>query len=125
MRSDVPENELTGVKTAQGPFTIGAVGGVQVMARDAWMVKVKMTDGPQEVIECLTVDRVTSDFPRIDLTEATTAIKSSAPQNAHHRMMSYLGWWSSSYSAWHKVQCLISGSNPHDAQSQCLLSEKF
>ena len=25
--------------------------------------------------------RVTSDFPRIDLTEATTAIKSSAPQN--------------------------------------------
>ena len=81
MRSDVPENELIGVKTAQGPFPIGAVGGVQVMARDAWMVKVKMTDGPQEVIECLTVDRVTSDFPRIDLTEATTAIKSSAPQN--------------------------------------------
>ena len=81
MRSDVPENELTGVKTAQGPFPIGAVGGVQVMARDAWMVKVKMTDGPQEVIECLTVDRVTSDFPRIDLTEATTAIKASAPQN--------------------------------------------
>ena len=45
------------------------------------MIKVKMTDGPQEVIECLTVDRVTSDFPRIDLTEATTAIKASAPQN--------------------------------------------
>ena len=36
MKDGVPGQELEGVRVQQGPFTIGAVGGVQVIARDAW-----------------------------------------------------------------------------------------
>ena len=53
MKDGVPGQELEGVRVQQGPFTIGAVGGVQVMAKDAWMVKIKMIDGGCHVLEGL------------------------------------------------------------------------
>ena len=44
MKEGVPGKELEGVKVAHGPFVIGAVGDMKVVARDAWMVKSKMKD---------------------------------------------------------------------------------
>ena len=81
MKDDVPGVQLEGVKVQQGPFAIGAVGGVQVMANDAWMVKVKMSDGACHVLEGLSVDRVTSNFPTVQLSDAVKAVKASKPQD--------------------------------------------
>ena len=81
MKDGVPGVELEGIKVQQGPFVIGAVGGVQVMAMDAWMVKVKMMDGGCHVLEGLSVNKVTSDFPKVDLTQAINAVKSSKPED--------------------------------------------
>ena len=77
MKDSVPGVELQGVKVKQGPFAIGAVGGVEVMAKDAWMVKVKMSDGGCHVLEGLSIERVTSDFPTVQLSEAVKAVKAS------------------------------------------------
>ena len=79
MKDGVPGKELEGVRVAHGPFTIGAVGDSKVMARDAWMVKCKMIDGSCQILEGLTVDRVTSSFPTVSLIEAVTAVKSDQP----------------------------------------------
>ena len=81
LEDGVPGNELEGVKVANGPFVIGAVGGVKVMARDAWMVKCKMMGGGSQVLEGLTVDKVTSCFPTVNLDVAVKAVKSSQPGN--------------------------------------------
>ena len=82
MDKEVPETgECEGVKVAHGPFSIGAIAGVQVMAKDAWMLKLKMADGSVQLLEGLSVDRVTSDFPRINLTVATKAVKADQPKN--------------------------------------------
>ena len=79
LKDGVPGHELEGVKVQQGPFAIGAVGGVQVMAKDAWMVKCKMADGGCHVLEGLSVDKVTSIFPTVRLSDAVIAVKSSKP----------------------------------------------
>ena len=81
MKHGVPGHELEGVKVQQGPFVIGAVAGVQVMARDAWMVKMKMLDGCCQVLEGLTVDQVTTEFPIVNLTEAVNAVKTDKPSD--------------------------------------------
>ena len=82
MDKAVPEGgECEGVKVAQGPFIIGAIAGVQVRARDAWMIKVKMADSSVQILEGLSVDRVTSDFPSIKLVEATKVVKDSQPED--------------------------------------------
>ena len=77
----VPGKELDGVKVAHGPFSIGAVGGTQVLAQDAWMVKIKMLDGSYQILEGLTVQKVTAEFPVIDVTEAVKAVKDSKPSD--------------------------------------------
>ena len=81
LKEGIPGKELEGVKVANGPFVIGAVGDMKVMARDAWMVKCKMMDGGCQVLEGLTVDKVTSKFPRVNLDAAVKAVKSSQPGN--------------------------------------------
>ena len=49
------------------------------MARDTWMVKLRMSDGGCHVLEGLSVDKVTSEFPIIKLTGAVKAVKNSKP----------------------------------------------
>ena len=81
MHESIPGKELEGVKVAQGPFVIGAVGGVKVMAQDAWMVKINMMDGSCQVLEGLSVEKVTSEFPEVNLTEAVKVVKASKPKD--------------------------------------------
>ena len=90
MKEGVPGKELEGVKVAHGPFVIGAVGDMKVIARDAWMVKCKMMDGGCQVLEGLTVDKVTSDFPRINLDEAVRAVLRPQPIKRRQRKCALL-----------------------------------
>ena len=81
LKEGVPEKEMEGVRVAAGPFVIGAVGGVKLMANDAWMVKCKMFDGISQVLEGLTVNQVTSCFPKVCLDDAIAEIKGDDKQN--------------------------------------------
>ena len=81
LKEGVPGKELEGIRVASGPFVIGAVGGVKLMANAAWMVKCKMFDGVSQVLEGLSVNQVTSDFPNVCLDEAIAAIKGDDKQN--------------------------------------------
>ena len=50
------------------------------MAKDAWMVKIKMMDGSCQVLEGLSVEKVTTEFPEISIKAAVNEVKSSKPK---------------------------------------------
>ena len=77
----IPGNQLRGQLVCRGPFSIGGVGGLTAKANDEWVASVKRADGKIQLVQGLTVDRVTSDFPMIDLAVAVSDIKSDEPSN--------------------------------------------
>ena len=71
-----PEN-LYGIRTKKGPKPLGAVGGITVMGGNTWAYQPLTNRGSREVLIGIEVPRVTTDFPMVDLQEATHEIKSS------------------------------------------------
>ena len=82
MKNGVPGDELKGTLVQEGPFDIGGVGGAKVQALSEWVVLLDRDDGRKQIVQGLTVNRVTSDFPMIDLTEAVNAVKNDAGDNS-------------------------------------------
>ena len=80
-KEGIPGGQLRGQLVAKGPFNIGGVGGLCTTALDEWIVSVPRTDGDTQLIQGLTVPRVTSDFPLINLTAAVKEIKDDDPEN--------------------------------------------
>ena len=80
-KSGVPGTELKGQLVARGPFNIGGVGGLTTTAEDEWAVLMPRTDGRKQLIQGLTVPRITSDFPFIALDAAVEALKKDDPSN--------------------------------------------
>ena len=74
-QADIPISELQSQLTAKGPFSIGGVGGLTTTALDEWIVMVPRADGRKQLIQGLTVPRVTCDFPLISLEEAVAEVK--------------------------------------------------
>ena len=79
-KEGTPEN-LYGVKTRTGPFPLGAVGDTTVWGSDEWACQPMTVRGHREVLIGLCVSKITSNFPRINLKEATAEIKASVPNN--------------------------------------------
>ena len=77
----VPRVELEGELTRPGPLTIGAVGGVPVTARDEWACLIDLQNGNQQVLQGVAVDKITSDFPSVQLGEAVKDVKGSHPKD--------------------------------------------
>ena len=69
-KDGIPGGQLRGQMVTKGPFNIGGVGGLSTQALDEWLVTVPRTDGKRQLIQGLTVPRVTSDFPMINLIAA-------------------------------------------------------
>ena len=80
-KEGVPGTELNGKIIAKGPFVIGGVAGIEVQARDEWLVSVERTDGYRQLIKGLTVDKVTCDFPMVDVDKAVSEVKRDKPGN--------------------------------------------
>ena len=80
-QADIPITEFKGQLTAKGPFCIGGVGGLTTSALDEWVVMVPRTDGRKQLIQGLTVPRVTCDFPLISLGAAVQEVKAGDPDN--------------------------------------------
>ena len=79
-KQGTPEN-LYGVKTRTGPFALGAVGDTTVWGGDEWACQPMTTRGHREILIGLCVPKITSNFPRVSLKEATAELKSSDPEN--------------------------------------------
>ena len=77
----IPGEQLRGQVVMKGPFTIGGIGGLQTVANDEWVVSVLRADGKKQLIQGLTVERITSDFPQINLETAVREVKEDDPNN--------------------------------------------
>ena len=82
LRDGIPGNELKGTLVQEGPFDIGGVGGARVQANSEWVVLLDREDGRKQIVQALTVDRVTTDFPMMNLTEAVNDVKKDDPNNS-------------------------------------------
>ena len=82
-KEGIPGKQLRGQLVAKGPFNIGGVAGLTTKALDEWVVSVPRADGKVQHIQGLTVPRITSDFPHIDLVAATRDIKDDDLSNEH------------------------------------------
>ena len=77
----IPGQELRGQIVNKGPFSIDGVGGLVTAAKDEWVVSVPRTDGKKQLIQGLTVEKITSDFPITNLETAIREIKADDPKN--------------------------------------------
>jgi len=77
----IPGQQHKGHIVMKGPFNIGGIGGMQTAANDEWLVAVPRTDGRKQLIQGLTVNKFTSDFPSINIETAVREIKQSDPSN--------------------------------------------
>ena len=77
-RKGIPGRELEGVRLAKGRIPIGGVGGIEIFADEDWLVSLEREDGQRQLIQGLTVESVTVDFPMIDTTRAVNDIKASS-----------------------------------------------
>ena len=80
-KDGIPGEQLRGQLVAKGPFNIDGVGGLSTLALDEWVVSVPRTDGKKQLIQGLTVPKITSDFPFTNLDTAVKDIKNDNPSN--------------------------------------------
>ena len=80
-KTGVPGTELKGQIVAKGPFNIGGVGGMMTTAEDEWVVLMQRADGRKQLVQGLTVSRITSDFPMLALDAAERALKDDDSTN--------------------------------------------
>ena len=80
-REGVPNEELVGVMTKKGPLNISGVGDTNVRVNDEWACLLDRADGCKQVVQGVTVDKITSRFPVVSLTEAVREVKADNPDN--------------------------------------------
>ena len=80
-REGVPNEELVVVMTKKGPLTISGVGDTNVRVNDEWACLLDRADGCKQVVQGVTVDKITSRFPVVNLTEAVKEVKADDPDN--------------------------------------------
>ena len=73
--------ELWGCITRKGPHALGAVGATTVYGGDTWACQPMTTSGKREILIGIEVEQITTDFPTIDLSEATADLKASRPDD--------------------------------------------
>ena len=81
IKDDIPVQQLPGIRTRKGPLTINGVGATQITVGDEWACLLDLADGSKQTIQGVTVEKITSDFPTIELSEATGEIKGSKPKD--------------------------------------------
>ena len=82
-----PDN-LYGTRTRCGPFSMGAVAATTVWGGDEWACQPMTTKGHREILIGLEVPKITTNFPYINIEEATAEIKASQPENRELQALS-------------------------------------
>ena len=81
MKTFIPLTEYDSTLLQRGPFNIGGVGGLKVMANDEYLISVKRFDGRMQHFQGVTMDTITTEFPQVNLEKATCEVKQSDPTN--------------------------------------------
>ena len=81
MKNDIPNSEFDSTLLQKGPFNIGGVGGLKVMANEEYLISVKRADGRMQHFQGVTMDNITTEFPNVDLKAATEEVEASDPSN--------------------------------------------
>ena len=71
MKEDVPGKELLGHRIRKGPIMLKGVGGLTAVANGEWLTAMERTDGRLQAMQVITLDKVTSDFPRVRISHPT------------------------------------------------------
>ena len=79
-KKGTPDN-LWGCLMKSGPHPLGAVGATTVYGGDCWACQPMLTSGKREVWIGIEVENITTEFPLVNLVEATDEIKASDPEN--------------------------------------------
>ena len=79
MKDGIPGNELPGYLIRKGPIHLKGVGGLTATATGEWLTCMERTDGRLQAMQVITMNKVTSEFPRISIHEAVTEIKQDKP----------------------------------------------
>ena len=80
-KEGIPGKQLKAQIVTRGPFEIGGIGGLKSTANNEWLVSVPRVDGKSQAIQGLSVKRITSDFPMVQLKSAIDDLKKDDPQN--------------------------------------------
>ena len=78
-REGIPNTELRGRVIKKGPFVMSGVGGIETKANDLWLTSLDLNDGGKQLVQGLSVDKVTLDFPMFNLELAVKEVKSDNP----------------------------------------------
>ena len=81
MKSSIPVTEYDSTLLQKGPFNIGGVGGLKVLASDEYLISVKREDGRMQHFQGVTMDTITTEFPEVNLEKATAEVLLSDPNN--------------------------------------------
>ena len=71
----VPGVELEGVKNKQGPLDLKAVGNTTLTVREEWTCLLSKTNGSKQIVQGVSMDRITTTFPMIDVSKAVAEVK--------------------------------------------------
>ena len=81
LRDGIPEKELRSCKLQNGPISIDVATGITVNATGEWGCALPLLDGTHQLVRGLTVPKVTSDMPLMQLRPVLDEIKTAQPRN--------------------------------------------
>ena len=81
LRDGIPEKELKSCKLQNGPISIDVATGITVNATGEWGCALPLLDGKHQLVRGLTVPKVTSDMPLLQLRPVLDNIKTAQPEN--------------------------------------------
>ena len=74
-------HQLNGFYTSKGEFSVNVAGGAQIQAKGKWMISLRKRSRNFQAVVGLAVEKVTVDFPQVNLSGAVDAIKAAVPNN--------------------------------------------
>ena len=74
-KEGIPGKELRGLVIKKGPFIMNIVGGIKTKANNMWLTSLDLADGGKQLVQGLSVDTVTMEFPLISLEAAVKEVK--------------------------------------------------
>ena len=81
MKNEIPVEEYDSTLLQKGPFCIGGIGEAKVIANAEYLISVQRKDGRKQHFQGVTMDRITSDFPIVNLETAVADVKKSDQDN--------------------------------------------
>jgi hypothetical protein len=77
----VPGKELSGLCVNKGPIKFFAVGNNVLEAKQEWICNLKLKNGDYQLVQGLTIDKVTCPMPMIKTEEVLKELKNSKPDD--------------------------------------------